>query len=223
MRTKSEKNPTPCFFPDYRDIEIKCCQRFSNYPLNLFSKALDGPYLFSTNEFLQKYGELNEKYGKKELIIDLSCKRFSIKGPFMHKLVIDRDEKKIYIETIDMITKNKTKEFYVNFESVESVLTLKLNTLAFVKASMRKINNIRHYRYYSLNIYKIKSFDTFIDLLEKDFINCTFICRVSKTNFMEGKNKNKGMHFTIDKDKMDLLFETICYCNSDEKKLIRYD
>lgn len=38
------KNPDSMYFPDYHGIEIKCSQRFSRYPINLFSLAFDGQH-----------------------------------------------------------------------------------------------------------------------------------------------------------------------------------
>ena len=37
------KKADSLFLPDYRDIEIKCTQRFSRYPISLFSLSFDGP------------------------------------------------------------------------------------------------------------------------------------------------------------------------------------
>ena len=37
------KKSDSMFFPDFKGIEIKATQRFSRYPITLFSKAFDGP------------------------------------------------------------------------------------------------------------------------------------------------------------------------------------
>lgn len=44
-------------FPDFRNIEIKCTQRYSRYPIGLFNKTFDGPRLFETNYILETYGK----------------------------------------------------------------------------------------------------------------------------------------------------------------------
>jgi len=48
------KNADSMFFPDYQGIEIKCTQRYSRYPITLFSKSFDGPLLYQMNEILKK-------------------------------------------------------------------------------------------------------------------------------------------------------------------------
>lgn len=210
------KTPDSLYLPDYKGIEIKCCQRYSGYPLNLFSKSLDGPYLFSTNEFLQKFGSLNEEYEKKESFIDLYCNKFTEKNGYNFKLYIDKINKKIFIDIYDSKINFVEREFYVDFSSLEKIINIKFKSLAYIKASKKVINDIKYFRYYSLDLLELKSFDCFIDLLEKDLINCSFIGRVSKTDFCKGKNKNKGLHFSIDKDKIHLLFNSIYSFNSDK-------
>ena len=49
------KIPDSMYFPDYYGIEIKCSQRFSRYPLNLFSLSFDGPELYEMNRLLKKW------------------------------------------------------------------------------------------------------------------------------------------------------------------------
>lgn len=59
------KNPDSMYFPDYYGIEIKCSQRFSRYPINLFSLAFDGPNLYEMNRILQTYGKNDVIYRDK--------------------------------------------------------------------------------------------------------------------------------------------------------------
>ena len=205
------------FFPDYDGIEIKCQQRYSRYPLTLFSKALDGPYLYSTNEFLEKYGSKNYEYGKNEMNINISANSLGICNSFFHKIKVDRINQKIYIETYNYNYDLIERTYYVDFQSIKKIVELKLNMIAHIRASMKKIGNKRYFRYYSIKIYKIKSFECFISLLEKGIINCSFIGRVSKTNYTPGRNKNKGMHFSINQENIEQLFDCIYYYSTDKK------
>ena len=60
------KEADSLFFPDYQGIEIKCTQRFSNYPITLFSSTFDGPSLYEMNRILNQYGKNDIIYrGKK--------------------------------------------------------------------------------------------------------------------------------------------------------------
>lgn len=212
------KKSDSLYLPDFEGIEIKCQQRFSNYPLNLFSKALDGPYLYSTNEFLQKYGIQNEKYDKKEIYLNLKTKEYTFQNGYYFKLKIEKEEERIYIETYNNKYQLIEKEYYIDFKSIKEILELKLNTLAHIRASMRMFDNKKYFRYYQIQLYKNKGFEVFLKLLEQDIINTSFICRVSKTKYTEGKNKNKGFHFTINQENINKLFNEIYYYSSDNKK-----
>ena len=57
LEKQLNKEPDSMYFPDYNGIEIKCSQRFSRYPLKLFSLSFDGPELYEMNRLLKKYGK----------------------------------------------------------------------------------------------------------------------------------------------------------------------
>ena len=59
------KIPDSMYFPDYYGIEIKCSQRFSRYPLNLFSLSFDGPELYEMNRLLKKIWDIRFKIQRK--------------------------------------------------------------------------------------------------------------------------------------------------------------
>ena len=61
------KKADSMFFPDYEGIEIKCTQRFSRYPITLFTKSFDGPSLYQMNKLLDKYGKKDVIYRDKKI------------------------------------------------------------------------------------------------------------------------------------------------------------
>ena len=63
------KKSDSMYFPDYSGIEIKCSQRYSKYPVSLFSLAFDGPYLYEINNILEKYGKSDYDYPEKKILI----------------------------------------------------------------------------------------------------------------------------------------------------------
>ena len=103
-----DKKVDSLYFPDYKGIEIKCTQRFSRYPITLFTSTFDGPEMYEMNTILQKYGKNDSFY---------------------------RDKK-----------------------------TLK---------------NDLYFRYYRIIIYKLISFEKFIELLKNDIIIVSIVGRVS--------------------------------------------
>ena len=101
-------------------------------------------------------------------------------------------------------------------------LLIKLSNLVVIYASKIEINGCNHFRYYAINFFKIKGFETFIDLITKRIITLNLECRVSLSKDY-GKQKNKGIEFKIQKDKIDMLFERILDYDADKKEIKYYE
>jgi len=211
------KNADSMFFPDYQGIEIKCTQRYSRYPITLFSKAFDGPSLYQMNEILKKYGKNDVIYkDKKMLNSNLSCnKKILVNGKYYFKLDIDKKEQKLYLVVYDILDNLIEKEAFISFETLKTHLTLKLSNLALIFASKKVLDNIPHFRYYKMIIYKLISFETFIELLKKDIIIVDIVGRISRSGIEKGRQRNKNLVFKIDKDNISKLFNTIEICDTD--------
>lgn len=127
------------FFPDFHNIEIKCIQRFSRYPITLFSKSFDGPSLYQMNELLNKYGKNDIIFkDKKMLNSNLSCnKKILVNSKYYFKLEIDENSKKLYLLVYDIFDNLIEKEAYISFDSLKNHLELKLSNLAIVWASKK--------------------------------------------------------------------------------------
>ena len=95
---------------------------------------------------------------------------------------------------------------YIDFYSLEERIMLKLSNLSLIYASKTKKENSQYFRYYKIVFYKIKDFDIFLDLLEKDKIEVTLCGRVSRSGEECGKQKNKNLVFKILKESVDELF-----------------
>ena len=91
------KNPDSMFFPDYNGIEIKTTQRFSRYPVSLFSLAFDGPEPFECNYILENYGKKDFKFkDKKILLTTLEVdKKILVNNKYYFKLIIDKKNKRL--------------------------------------------------------------------------------------------------------------------------------
>ena len=205
------KKSDSMYFPDYRGIEIKCTQRFSHYPINLFSLTFDGPMLYQMNIILQKYGKTDYVYNDKKILIStLSCKeKILVNNKFYFKLNISKEEEKIYLEIYDQQNNLLEKEAYINFKTIKSRLELKLSVLALIWASKRNFEDELYFRYYKIVIYKLRTFEKFIELLERDIIQADIVCRVSRSGEEEGRQRNRNLVFRIKKEKIEELFEVI--------------
>lgn len=50
------------FFPDFEGIEIKCTTRYSDYPIYLFSTALEGKTFSEIKRIIDKYGYYDSNF-----------------------------------------------------------------------------------------------------------------------------------------------------------------
>lgn len=211
------KKSDSMFFPDYKGIEIKCTQRFSRYPITLFSKSFDGPSLYQMNEILNKYGTNDVIYKDKKILnSQLSCnKKTLVNNKYYFKLNVDEIRQKLYLEVYDIFNNLIEKEAFICFDSLKDHLVLKLSTLSLVFASKKKINDTPYFRYYKLVIYKLISFDKFIELLKKDIIIVNIVGRISRSGTEKGRQRNKNLVFKIEKNDITELFKTIKVYDSD--------
>lgn len=206
-----DKKADSMFFPNYYGIEIKCSQRYSGYPISLFSMTLEGPNFYETNRILEKYGKIDLKYPNRKILNGkIKANDYSlINGKYFFKLKIDKLTQKIYICIYDINYHLIEEIAYIKFTTIKNRLEIKLHKMALVLASKKIIDNHPHFRYYQINLYKLKSFDTFINLLEKDIIKVKIELRISRNGVEEGRQRNKGLVFQISKEDIDLLFERI--------------
>ena len=116
FETLLNKKSDSMYFPDYNGIEIKCTQRFSGYPISLFSLSFDGPLLYQMNEILNKYGKQDYIYkNKKTLTATLSFnKKTLINNQYYFKLEFDDIGKNIYLAVYDFEQRLIEKDAYVN-------------------------------------------------------------------------------------------------------------
>lgn len=211
-----DKDSDSMYFPDYYGIEIKCSQRFSRYPISLFSLSFDGPELYEMNRLLRTYGKKDVIYKNTfQLQGSIYVNKNSKINNNYFKLKIDKESKKIIICIYDLNHKLIEAKTYIDFETIKSRLELKLSNLAVVYASKKVIYEDLYFRYYQITMYSLKSFETFIELLEKDQIKVAIVGRVSRSGEEQGRQRNKNLVFSVEKDCLELLFKKNVEYNSD--------
>ena len=202
-----DKNPDSMYLPDYDGIEIKCSQRFSRYPISLFSLSFDGPELYEMNRLLKTYGIIDEKYNQRyQLQGFISSTEYRKINNNYFKLKIDKENKKILIGVYDLNYQIIEEKTYIEFDTIKTRLELKLSKLAVVYASKKTIDYNAYFRYYKIAIYSLKSFDIFLELLEKNYIKTALVGRVSRSGLEEGRQRNRNIVFSIQKENIKLLF-----------------
>jgi len=168
LEKEEDQNDTP----DYCGIEIKTKLNYSPSFTKLFNATPLGKHEFEIKYLLQTYGyphKLNKEW--KVLQTSLYTKQLNnIGSKYYGILEINRLEKKIFLKIINNSLNCIEKNTYWTFDTLEKRLLKKLKYLAIVKANKRIINNEIYYHYYSLNIYTLKDFDTFLNLIEQQII-----------------------------------------------------
>ena len=205
------KKADSMFFPDYEGIEIKCKQRYSRYDISLFSISFDGPYLFESNYLLQTYGMCDREFAdKKQLFINFKYKeKVLVNNKYYFELDIDYENEMIFLNIYSANGEFIEKRGFVDFDSINDRIKVKLSNLAVVYASKKKINDDLYFRYYKLVCYKYRGFDSFIKLLEKNIVKVSLVLRFAKSGADIGKNKNKNMVFKINDQDLIRLFHII--------------
>ncbi len=202
------KKADSMFFPDYYDIEIKCTTLNSKYPLFLFTLSLDGPTFPEINRLVKNFGHYDKDYPDKKVLFE-TINDDNSRHKFRFKFDINREEEKIYLCVYDIHQNLIEKESFVYFDSIKNHLLAKLNNLAVIFAAQKTLNKEKFFHYYKLQIYKLKNFEIFLNLLEKNIIKVDLIARISKSGTDVGRYRNKNLVFKIDKDNIWRLFDRI--------------
>ncbi len=211
------KSADSMFFPDFFGIEIKCTQRFSRFPITLFSQSFDGPSLYEMNRIVNTYGKSDVIYRDRKLLnANINCKsKTLVNSKYYFKLNINEKEKKLYLSVYDKDNSLIEDEVYISFDTLKTKLELKLSNLAIVWASKKTIDNNPYFRYYKMIIYKLKSFDKFIELLKKGIILVNIVGRVTRSGPEAGRQRNKNLVFQISKDYIEKLFDVVIIKDND--------
>jgi len=208
------KEPDNEFFPDYNSVEIKCLGRYSRYPISLFACSFDGPGDNEIDRITQLYGYYDSVFTDKKIIYSpLRFNSFStVKDLYHFKLEFCDD--KILLCVYDLNYNLIEKVSYVLISTLYAHFMIKLQNLALVRASKKVVDNVKYFRYYKISLYKLISFDKFIDLLKNDVITVNLVCRLSKSGYKIGRYSNQSLVFQIKPFYLNELYNLIYSCEN---------
>ena len=202
------KLPDSEYKPDFGDIEIKCSTRYSRYPVFLFTLAFDS----NENEVIrlaEEYGHYDSDFKDKKVIFKQVTNAIIAGNKYNFFFDIDRNQERIYLAVYSNDGELLEREAYITFASLKKHFDTKLKKVAYINASMKMANNKKYYRYYLLNLYKTKDFETFLSLIKKNILTISIVSRISKSGEDKGRYRNKNVEFAISKDNLSKLFD--CY------------
>ena len=197
--------------PDYNNIEIKVMNDNTKTNLHLFNLTPDGDYLFPIKRLLYEIGcpEKDDRT-KKRLYVTLNATNYK-KLVFGRKAKIVVNYEKEKIELI--ILNNKDEDINIgvswSFDYLKERLELKLKYLAFIRVASTIICGEGYYHYHKINFYKLRDFNTFIDLIDKGIIEITFKVGTHNKGAKIGKVYDHGTDFSIRVADIERLFEEI--------------
>lgn len=206
-----EKSEDDFPVPDYNNIEIKVMNDNTKTNLHLFNLTPDGDYLFPIKRLLYEIGcpEKDDRT-KRKLYVTLNATNYK-KLVFGRKAKISVNYEKEKIELI--ILNNKDEDINIgvswSFDYLKERLELKLKYLAFIRVASTIICGEGYYHYHKINFYKLRDFNTFIDLIDKGIIEITFKIGIHKEGTKIGKVYDHGTDFSIRVIDIERLFEEI--------------
>lgn len=186
-------------FSDIDGIEIKVKHGFSKTVLALFSLVPSGHGIFETKRIRQKFGYPDKDFENIKVINRSVWSNYKnkLENEYKMSLEVNYDNKRIYLCFYNKNNKLVDKNTYWDFLDVKNALFRKMNILALVKAWPKRVNGIAYYNYYKINFYKLRTFNTFLKLLEQRKIVLNIQLGVFKSGPKKGQEHDHGITFGI--------------------------
>jgi len=196
--------------PDFNGIEIKTKRNYSNSFTSLFNYSPEGKYSYEIEKIKDKYG-YPDKIIKNYKVLNKSfyCNTKIRVSNYYFILKVNRKSKKIILNIIDLYGNLLENDIYWDFDEIKEKLNRKLHFLAFVNASRKIVNNDEYFKYYKMDLYELKNFETFITLFEKGIIRITFKMSIFRDGTKIGQLHNHGTSFDIKEEDLSKLFNRI--------------
>ncbi len=197
--------------PDYNGIEIKTSISFKKISyIKLFTANPDGKFLFEIERIRENYG-YPDKDLKNHKVFNNSfyCSKKTYINFNYFNLVVDKKQEKIYFHIYNNKKELIDNNTFWTFDLLKEKLTRKLSYLAIIDVITKKDKDKTLYKYGKKEFYKLKSFEKFIELIEKGSIRISFSIGVFKSGKRLGDVHNHGTGFSIQTNKISDLFEKI--------------
>lgn len=199
--------------PDYKGIEIKAKKTSYAYDhyISLFNLGPDS-YENAIKDIQQKYRYPDKDY--KEFKVfgqNIYCNKYNYTAgkKFAYKLEIDKENKKVVFAVYNNRFKLIDNSISWSFDSIEKRLLEKLSYMAFISADRKYEYNQEYFKYVSMTIYKLKSFEEFLMQLKKEQIRVSFKIGIYKKGEHFGEIYNHGTAFCLNIKSLNKLFDEI--------------
>ena len=206
------KKPEENFpIPDFNSIEIKTFRTKSNKAIHLFSSTPDGDFLFPIKRVVDILGYPDKTMKEAKVFnVDFRGNKTRWIGYYKKGMIkVNREYNKIDLIAYDNKGNNLNVDTSWSFDMLKNKLYLKLTNLAVISADSKYIKGEEYFNYNSLKFYKLKNFDTFLDLIEKGIISICFNVGVYRSGRRIGQPHDRGVNFSIYQSDLLLLFDEV--------------
>ena len=200
--------------PDFKGIEIKTHRKNSKSHVSLFNCNPSGNDSYELKRIFDSYCYYNPTKKIKSLNTSVYCDCIIDVGiHYKFSLKVDREQCKVFLRVFDRLGYFIEESSYWSFDVLREKLYSKMSYLAVVQADSKFCGKAEYFKYTNIRFYKIKSFDSFIKLLENGKIRVTFTVSGYSNPEMANKIKNHGTSFNISFDDISLLYDCIDISN----------
>jgi len=183
---------------DFYDIELKSHRTMTQSMVSLFSKSPSYPK--GVNTYLREtYGSVDEQFGKKVLNTTVSgLKENTHKGGHSFKLVVNREEERIYLQIRNLTTNEIVKDdIYWGFNVLQTALEKKLKKIAILYGDEKDENGKHYVRYTSMKILQGLTLDNMLSCIENGELYIDIRIGVYASGKNIGKTHDHGSAFRI--------------------------
>lgn len=197
--------------PDFEGIEIKTHIKNSKYFTTLFNANPEGKDFFEVNRLCNKYGYPDSKLKTARILYgNVSANEVKRIGLwYKYKLIVDREEERVYLCIYNHRGKLIEKNSYWDFSILKEKLERKLSYLAYITVDRKNVQGQYYFKYTDIHFYKLKNFSMFLNLLEEGKIIVCFNVGVFRTGKRMGQIRNHGIRFNIAEENMTILFSLL--------------
>lgn len=184
---------------DYNGVEIKAKHGFSKTYITLFSLVPSGSGFFETKRLRDKFGYKDIDFPNVKVLNKSAWAKYKneLKSGYKISQEVDYENKKIYLCVYDKNDNLIDKDTFWYFSDVKETLFRKMNVLALIKAWPKRSNKKIYYRYYDIEFYKLKDFNTFLNLINRGQIRIDIQLGVFKSGSKIGQEHDHGITFGI--------------------------
>lgn len=194
--------------PDYHGIELKTKLGYSKSYTTLFNLTPAGD--LTTQRLCKEYGYPDKVLkNKKVLNISITTTPTLVANKYFFYLKVDYSNQMLILIIKDKQGSILEENTYWSFKTLKERLNTKLQYLALINAWPTTRNNITYYKYYKISFYKLKSFEKFIELVDKGIIRVSLKIGVYRDGTRKGFYHDRGTSFELKALDFYQLFEHI--------------